>query len=117
MLTDTLRDRFGLDNGYIGSDNENVEFLAHGYQGFAANESEGAAMSIAAGVDQDMPGASFLQINQDDISSGRIQQADLDRAVVSGKAIAQPEPKLSNVAQAAASSSIAQLRSSENLEQ
>ena len=99
-----------------GSDNENVEFLAHGYQGFAANASEGAAMSIAAGVDQDMPGASFLQINQDDISSGRIQQADLDRAVVSGKAIAQPEPKLSNVAQAAASPSIAQLRSSENLE-
>ena len=30
MLTDTLRDRFGLDGGYIGSDNENVEFLAHG---------------------------------------------------------------------------------------
>ena len=30
MLTDTLRDRFGLDNGYIGSDNENVDGLAVG---------------------------------------------------------------------------------------
>jgi beta-glucosidase len=81
MLTDVLRDRFGLDGGYIGSDNENVEFLANGYQGFASNVSDAAAISIAAGVDQDMPGASFLAITADDLTSGRVDKLALDRAV------------------------------------
>ena len=36
--------------GYIGSDNENVEFLAEGFQGFAANTSDAAAVSLAAGL-------------------------------------------------------------------
>jgi beta-glucosidase-like glycosyl hydrolase len=50
MLTDTLRDRFGLDDGYIGSDNANVEFLQHGYQAFADNASDAAAMALDAGA-------------------------------------------------------------------
>jgi beta-glucosidase len=50
MLTDTLRDRFGLDDGYIGSDNANVEFLQHGYQEFANNASDAAAMALDAGA-------------------------------------------------------------------
>jgi beta-glucosidase len=81
MLTDILRDRFGLDEGYIGSDNENVEFLEHGYQGFADSELNAASMAIAAGVDQNMPGASYLKITQADLTSGAINPADLDRAV------------------------------------
>ena len=39
-------------SGYIGSDNENVEFLQHGYQGFADNTTDAASMALSAGVDQ-----------------------------------------------------------------
>ena len=60
MLTDTLRNRFGLRGGFIGSDNTNVEGLAGYFRGFASNSTDAAVIAMHAGVDQDMPGASFL---------------------------------------------------------
>jgi len=52
MLTDTLRNRFGLHNGYIGSDNTNVEGLSGYFRGFASNDSDAAVIAMEAGVDQ-----------------------------------------------------------------
>ena len=53
-------------SGYIGSDNGNVELLANGFQGFASNISDAAAISLSAGVDQDMPGGSFTVSKNDE---------------------------------------------------
>ena len=60
QVTDTLRNRFGLLNGYIGSDNSNVEGLAFDYVGFADDANDSAILAMNTGIDQDMPG-SLLQ--------------------------------------------------------
>lgn len=80
MLTDTLRNRFGLRNGYIGSDNTNVEGLSNYFQGYAASADDGAAIAMAAGVDQDMPGAAFMHADKL-VQQSTIANATLDRAV------------------------------------
>lgn len=54
MLTDTLRNRFGLRDGYIGSDNTNVEGLGSYFKGFSEDEEDAAVVAMTAGVDQDM---------------------------------------------------------------
>ena len=48
-------------------------------QGFADNTSDAAAMAISAGVDQDMPGSSYLHI-ADEVRAGRIPVEHVDRA-------------------------------------
>jgi beta-glucosidase len=80
LLTGVLRNRFGLAEGYIGSDNTNVEGLADYFVGYASNESDAAAMSVSAGVDQDMPGAAFLTKLAPLVSSGALPQSVVDRA-------------------------------------
>lgn len=80
MLTDTLRNRFGLLNGYIGSDNTNIEGLSGYFRGFAANNSDAAVIAMRAGVDQDMPGGTFIQADML-VENGKLDNATLDRAV------------------------------------
>eukprot|EP00966_Prymnesium_polylepis_P220658 5103867-Prymnesium_polylepis.1 len=79
LLTGVLRERFGFGNGYVGSDNTNVEGLRD-YFYFAANESDAAVMALTAGVDQDMPGGAFLALAPA-IKAGAVPMAAVDRAV------------------------------------
>lgn len=79
MLTDVLRRRFGLDGGYVGSDDGNVEALHQYYIGFADNETHAATIAVGAGVDQDMPGSAFLGLAAQ-VRTGVVPKADLDRA-------------------------------------
>lgn len=80
MLTDILRNRFGLGSGYIGSDNTNVEGLAKYFVGFTGNESDAAVVAMSAGIDQDMPGASFMSADQL-VTAGKLDEKVLNRAV------------------------------------
>lgn len=80
MLTDTLRNRFGLGDGYIGSDCGNVEALMNSFTGFSFDGMDGAVQAAEAGVDQDMPGGLFLNLDQA-VSSGTLSNATFDRAV------------------------------------
>jgi beta-glucosidase len=80
MLTDTLRNRFGLRDGYIGSDCGNVEALFKSFTGFSDSEADGAVLAAEAGVDQDMPGEAFLKLDQS-VISGAMSNDTLDRAV------------------------------------
>ena len=80
MLTDTLRNRFGLRDGFIGSDDTNVEGLYNYFQGFASSVAEAAEIAMEAGVDQDMPGASYLNCAAS-VKSGLISNETFSRAV------------------------------------
>ena len=80
MLTDTLRDRFGMGDGYIGSDCGNVEALFGSFTGFSIDQMDGAVQAAEAGVDQDMPGGSFAHLDLA-VRSGALSNATLDRAV------------------------------------
>lgn len=80
MVTDTLRNRFGFLNGYVGSDNSNVEALAFDYVGFADNASDAAVLAMETGIDQDMPGAAFLEADKL-VEQGLLSNDTLDRAV------------------------------------
>ena len=87
LLRDVLRERFGLGHdGYIGSDNTNVEGLSAYFHGFASNASDAAAMALAAGVDQDMPGGSYLGLAAL-VSAGVVPLSNVDRA-------AGPHPRI-----------------------
>jgi beta-glucosidase-like glycosyl hydrolase len=119
-LLDVLRERFGLGHdGYVGSDNTNVEGLFSYFGGrvagsrtlwtpglpalvarwmlagslltrgrwietrlcrYADNTTDAAAMALAAGVDQDMPGAEYLHLASA-VTSGSVPLADVERAV------------------------------------
>eukprot|EP01060_Flectonema_neradi_P000152 TRINITY_DN1010_c0_g1_i1.p1 TRINITY_DN1010_c0_g1~~TRINITY_DN1010_c0_g1_i1.p1 ORF type:complete len:823 (+),score=148.97 TRINITY_DN1010_c0_g1_i1:44-2470(+) len=80
MLTDTLRNRFGLKGGYIGSDNTNIEGLRNYFIGFASSLEDAAQLAMNAGLDQDMPGGVFLD-SANLVKQGFISNATLDRAV------------------------------------
>ena len=80
LVTDVLRNRFGLRNGYIGSDNGNVEQLATAYQ---ITDSDGAvSVAMSAGVDQEMPpSGSFCSKSARLAATGALSNLTLDRAV------------------------------------
>ncbi len=80
MLTETLRNRFGLGDGYIGSDCGNVEALMNSYTGFSFDTLDAAVQAAEAGVDQDMPGGSFENLDRA-VDSGLLSNATFDRAV------------------------------------
>ena len=48
LLTDMLRNRFGLGDGYIGSDSGDVERLAGGY-GIANDSGDASALFMESG--------------------------------------------------------------------
>ena len=80
MLTETLRNRFGLGDGYIGSDCGNVEALMNSYTGFSFDSMDAAVQAAEAGVDQDMPGGTFENLDGA-VASGLLSNATFDRAV------------------------------------
>eukprot|EP01052_Picozoa_sp_SAG31_P031714 SAG31_NODE_3391_length_4326_cov_6.489236_3_plen_593_part_00 len=80
MLTETLRNRFGLGDGYIGSDCGNVEALMNSYTGFSHDSMDAAVQAAEAGVDQDMPGGSFEHLDQA-VRFGLISNSSFNRAV------------------------------------
>ena len=79
LLANALRSRFGFADGFIGSDNTNVEGLSNYMHGFASNSSDAARLAIAAGVDQDMPGGAYLSLAPM-VASGFVPMAHVDRA-------------------------------------
>ena len=80
LLNGVLRGRFNWSDGFIGSDNTNVEGLATYFRGFASNATDAAAMALAAGVDADMPGGAYLAVASA-VRAGDVPIAHVDRAV------------------------------------
>jgi len=80
MLTDVLRNRFGMRDGYIGSDCGNVEALFGSYTGFAESNTDAAVLAMEAGMDIDMCGPTFEALDEA-VLAGTIANATLDRAV------------------------------------
>ena len=59
LLTDVLRNRFGLGDGYIGSDADNVYQLSGGPDGYgiASDAADATQLWLSSGGDQAMPNA------------------------------------------------------------
>lgn len=75
MLKGVLRGRFGLGNGYIGSDNGNVKQLTE--YGFTSDGDDATTVYMEAGGDQAMPG---MPSNPAGLINGTLAATDLDRA-------------------------------------
>jgi beta-glucosidase len=79
LVTDTLRNRFGLLGGYTGSDMGNVMQLARNY-GFAKDGPTAVRLAMEAGLDQNM-GGQYVTYTKAVVESGELSNATLDRAV------------------------------------
>jgi beta-glucosidase len=62
MLTDVMRNLFGFNGGLIASDDSDIAAIAD--FGVAANVTMAAAISVEAGMDQDLHGVAFPTLNQ-----------------------------------------------------
>lgn len=68
LVTEMLRNRFGMLGGYVGSDMENVKQLTTNYQ-FAKTDETGVKLAMEAGLDQDM-GGQYVTYTKGMIESG-----------------------------------------------
>ena len=80
LLTDLLRDEYGLD-GVTVSDLNGVSRL-HSFFRVVADNQEAAVVALRAGLDVDMPGDAFNELT-DAVTSGVLDEPELDRAVES----------------------------------
>jgi beta-glucosidase len=79
LVTDTLRNRFGLLGGYTGSDMGNIMQLARNY-GFAKDGPTAVRLAMEAGLDQNM-GGQYVTYTKGIVESGELSNETLDRAV------------------------------------
>jgi beta-xylosidase len=80
LLTDLLRDTWGFD-GTVVADYFGIGFLAR-LHGVAATLGEAATAALTAGVDVELPGpTAYLAPLIDEIESGRLDEAYVDRAL------------------------------------
>ena len=77
LVTDTLRNRFGLLGGYTGSDMGNVMQLARNY-GFAKDGPTAVRLAMEAGLDQNM-GGQYVTYTKGLVESGELSNKTLDR--------------------------------------
>ncbi|PFG15887.1 beta-glucosidase [Propionicimonas paludicola] len=88
ILTDLLRTKIGFD-GIVVADYFAVAFLQV-MQGVAATRGEAARLALIAGIDVELPtGDAYLAPLAEEVRSGRLDEAYLDRAVL--RALAQKE--------------------------
>lgn len=78
LLTDVLRGQWGFDGMTVSDANAIAECVSHG---IAADKAEAAALAIRAGVDMDMTSNSYSETLEELVRSGRVDEADVDRAV------------------------------------
>lgn len=78
LLTEVLRDELGFD-GFVVSDYNSVLQLKR--QGVCDNNADAARMSVEAGVDMDMADRCYLRNLEDEVLSGRLDEAVIDEAV------------------------------------
>lgn len=83
LVTDVLRNRFGLLGGYIGSDMGNVNQLGTGTYAMAHDGSEAVKLAMEAGLDQNMGGqyVTFAKGLVYGTADESMANATLDRAV------------------------------------
>ncbi|MDQ1513958.1 MAG: beta-xylosidase, partial [Microbacteriaceae bacterium] len=80
LLTTLLRDTWGF-TGTVVADYFGIGFLKL-LHGVAATDGEAARLALTAGVDVELPGpATFLQPLRDEVESGRLSEAVIDRAL------------------------------------
>lgn len=78
LLTDVLRKQWGFDGMTVSDANAIAECVSHG---IAADKADAAAQAIHAGLDMDMTSNSYVETLEELVRSGRVDEADLNRAV------------------------------------
>ncbi len=78
LLTDILRGQWGFEGMTVSDANAIAECVDHG---IAQDRAEAAALAIHAGMDMDMTSDVYAEELVDLVSSGKVDAADLDRAV------------------------------------
>lgn len=76
LMTDVLRDQWGFD-GFVVTDYTGIyEMIAHGI----GDLQEVSARALTAGVDMDMVSEGFLKTLKSSVATGKVSEADVDRA-------------------------------------
>ncbi len=78
LLIDLLRDKWGFEGMTVSDANAIAECVNHG---IAADRADAAAQAIRAGMDMDMTSNAYIENIAGLVRSGRVDEADLDRAV------------------------------------
>lgn len=79
LLTQILRDEWDFE-GFVVTDYTSInEMLDHGV---VANLQEAGELALTAGVDMDMQGAVFYDHLEASVREGKVDEADIDRAVL-----------------------------------
>ncbi len=78
LLTEILREEWGF-NGFVVTDYTSInEMVPHG---IVANDKEAAALSVNAGVDMDMQGATYYNYLKELVAEGEVSEANIDQSV------------------------------------